>query len=162
MDCSPPGSSFLRILQTRILEWIVNSLSRGSSWPRGWTWASCVAVRFFTIWDIGKSNKQSLSIFNRHWEDELLKSELSVRICSFVLELRELLFWYYLQYSSSETDIFCLPVLSVFIIGFWKQEDCVHLLILFWSGEAGWLGTWQSQQRNICSNRWHVIYPHRL
>ena len=27
-------------------------------------------------------------VFNRCWEDELLKSELSVRICSFVLELK--------------------------------------------------------------------------
>ena len=33
MDCSPPGSSVLGILQTRILEWVVISSSRGSSNP---------------------------------------------------------------------------------------------------------------------------------
>ena len=29
MDCSPPGSSVLRILQAGILEWVANSFSRG-------------------------------------------------------------------------------------------------------------------------------------
>ena len=26
------------------------SFSRGSSWPRDWTWVSCIAGRFFTSW----------------------------------------------------------------------------------------------------------------
>ena len=30
MDCSPPGSSTLGILQVRILEWVAMSSSRGS------------------------------------------------------------------------------------------------------------------------------------
>ena len=34
MDCSPPGSSILRSLQARKLEWVVISFSRGSSRPR--------------------------------------------------------------------------------------------------------------------------------
>ena len=58
MDCSPPGSSVhlqVRILQVRILEWVTIPFSRGSSWPRDWTWISCTAGRFFTIWAIGKS-----------------------------------------------------------------------------------------------------------
>ena len=31
MDCSPPGSSVHRILQAKVLEWVANSFSRGSS-----------------------------------------------------------------------------------------------------------------------------------
>ena len=31
MDCRQPGSSVRGILQTRILEWVANSFSRGSS-----------------------------------------------------------------------------------------------------------------------------------
>ena len=50
MDCSPPGSSVRGILQARILEWGAISFSRRSSWPRDWTWVSCIAGRFFTIW----------------------------------------------------------------------------------------------------------------
>ena len=50
MDCSPPGSSVPRILQARILEWVAIPFSRGSSWSRDWTWLSCIAGRFFTIW----------------------------------------------------------------------------------------------------------------
>ena len=38
------------ILQEKILEWVATPFSRGSSWPRGWTWASCIAGRFFTVW----------------------------------------------------------------------------------------------------------------
>ena len=33
MDCSLPGSSVHGISQSRILEWVVISFSRGSSWP---------------------------------------------------------------------------------------------------------------------------------
>ena len=43
MDYSPPGSSVHGILQARTLEWVVISFSRGSSWPRDWTWASCIS-----------------------------------------------------------------------------------------------------------------------
>ena len=49
-DHSPPGSSVHEIFQARILEWVAISISRGSSWPRDWTWVSCTAGRFFTDW----------------------------------------------------------------------------------------------------------------
>ena len=47
---SPPGSSVHEILQARILEWFAISSSRGSSWTSDWTWVSCFASRFITIW----------------------------------------------------------------------------------------------------------------
>ena len=43
MDCSSPGCSVHGILQARILEWIIISFSRGSSWPRDWTQVSYVS-----------------------------------------------------------------------------------------------------------------------
>ena len=43
-DCSPPSSSVHGISQARILEWVAISLSRGSSWPRDRTCASCISV----------------------------------------------------------------------------------------------------------------------
>ena len=48
MDCSPPGSSVLGLLQARVLEWVAISFSRGSSWPRDWT--QVFAGRFFILW----------------------------------------------------------------------------------------------------------------
>ena len=48
VDCSPPGSSVHGIFQARMLEWISISFSRGSSWPKDRTCASCIAGRFFT------------------------------------------------------------------------------------------------------------------
>ena len=46
----PPASSVYGILQARILERDAMPFSRGSSWPRDWTWVSCIVGRFFTIW----------------------------------------------------------------------------------------------------------------
>ena len=43
MDYNLLGSSVHGILQTRILEWVANSSSRESSWPRDWTDVSCVS-----------------------------------------------------------------------------------------------------------------------
>ena len=50
MDCGLPGSSVNGTLQARILEWVAIPFSRGSSWLRDWTWISCTAGRFFTVW----------------------------------------------------------------------------------------------------------------
>ena len=50
MDCGPPGSFVHGILQARTLEQVAIPFSRGSFQPRDWTWVSCVASRFFTIW----------------------------------------------------------------------------------------------------------------
>ena len=36
------------ILQARILEWVALLSSRRFSWPRNWTWVSCIAGGFFT------------------------------------------------------------------------------------------------------------------
>ena len=52
VDCNPPGKAedVQGLLQARTLEWVAISFSRGSSWPRGQTQASCIAGRFFIIW----------------------------------------------------------------------------------------------------------------
>ena len=41
-DGNPPGSSVHRISQARLLEWVVTSFSRESSWARDQTHISCV------------------------------------------------------------------------------------------------------------------------
>ena len=50
IDCNPPGSSVHEILQSRMLEWVAISFSRGSFWPRNRTRLSCIAGRFFINW----------------------------------------------------------------------------------------------------------------
>ena len=50
MNCSLPGSSIYGIVQTRILEWVAISFSRGFSRPRNQTWVSHIAGRLFTTW----------------------------------------------------------------------------------------------------------------
>ena len=48
MDCSLMVSSVHRILQAKILEWVVIPFSRGSSQPRDLTQASRIAGGLFT------------------------------------------------------------------------------------------------------------------
>ena len=60
MDYSLPGSSVHEILQTRILEWVVISFSRGFSPPRDWTQVSCTAGGFFTVWATREALKPGL------------------------------------------------------------------------------------------------------
>ena len=53
MDYSLLGSSVHGISQARILEWVSDPFSRGSSPPRDRiriSWGSCISGRFFTIW----------------------------------------------------------------------------------------------------------------
>jgi len=54
MDCSLAGFAVHEISQTRILEWVAISSSRGSSQPRNWTSISCIAGIFFTTVPPGK------------------------------------------------------------------------------------------------------------
>ena len=49
-SCSPPASSVHGILQARILQWGAIPFSGGSFQPWDWTWVSCIAGRFFTVW----------------------------------------------------------------------------------------------------------------
>ena len=63
MDVSPPGSSVHGIFQSRILEWVAISSSRGSSQPRDQTLVSCLFCTtggFFTA----KTLVKPLSIYS--------------------------------------------------------------------------------------------------
>ena len=65
MDCSPPGSSVHRILQSRILEWVAMPSSRGSSQPRDRTcisWVSCIGDICIHI-GMGPGTEQELNMF---------------------------------------------------------------------------------------------------
>ena len=62
--CSPPTFSVHGILQARILEWVAIPFSRGSSWPRDWTWVSWIAGGLFTIWATREAPSQCLLVFD--------------------------------------------------------------------------------------------------
>ena len=57
-----PGSSAREIPQTRILEWVTISFSRGSSWPRDQTHVFCISRQILNHWAIRKP-MQILNIF---------------------------------------------------------------------------------------------------
>ena len=63
MDTSPPGSSVHGLLQARILKWVAIPFSRGSCWPRDWTWVSCIAGGLFTIWAAKEVHDREAQLF---------------------------------------------------------------------------------------------------
>ena len=71
IDYNPPGCSVPGILQARILEWVAIPFSRGSSQPRDWTWVSCIAGCFFTIWATWEAQ--------RHWAQPIGKGPPETR-----------------------------------------------------------------------------------
>ena len=50
VDCCPPGSLSVVILQERILKWIAMLSSKGSPLARDWTQVPHITGRFFTVW----------------------------------------------------------------------------------------------------------------
>ena len=54
----PPGSSLRGISQIKILEWIVISLSRGSSWTRDWSHISCIGRWILYHWVTREAQKE--------------------------------------------------------------------------------------------------------
>ena len=58
-DCSLQGFSVHEILHARIWEWVVISLSRGSSQPGDGTQIPCIAGGFFTIWATRKAHQKA-------------------------------------------------------------------------------------------------------
>ena len=62
MDCSLPGCYVYGILQTRTLEWVAISFSRGSSCSRDQTWVSCIAGEFLTNQTTREAHRDGLVI----------------------------------------------------------------------------------------------------
>ena len=105
MDCivCQPGSSVREISQTRILEWVTIPFSRGSSWPRDWTWVSCIAGGFFTIWAtrdaliwdilIGKKNELLLKWGNYLLFKPVIYENTSLNSRRFIVYLKSKCHW---------------------------------------------------------------------
>ena len=80
-DCSPRGSSVHGISQARILQWVAIPFSRGSFWPRDQTSASCMAGRFFTIWETREaqgsqgSRERRSPLRNKLWDILMLRGQ---------------------------------------------------------------------------------------
>ena len=76
MDCSPPGSSVRGISQARVLEWVASSSFRESSWPRDWTWVSCVGKWILYPWATGEASPSLYLPSNRARPGHLTPSAL--------------------------------------------------------------------------------------
>ena len=75
----PTGFSIHGIFRVTVLEWVVISFPRGSSWPREWTCISCIGRQILCHWAYLGSHNWALS-----WELRADSSDgcLAVSFCS--------------------------------------------------------------------------------
>ena len=73
---SLPGSSVHGIFQARGLEWVAIPFSRGPSRPRDWTQVSCIAGRFFIVWDTREAPQSSIAQGQFDWKHIFFKSQI--------------------------------------------------------------------------------------
>ena len=66
-DCSPPGTSVHRILQARILKWVVIPFSRGSSWPRNQTCVSYIGRWILYHWTTREAPLGLMILCHNDW-----------------------------------------------------------------------------------------------
>ena len=109
MDCSLPGCSVLGILQTRILEWVAISSSRGFSWPLD-----------------GSNSGQRELVQPEFWEGHLCGMEENIRVRV----------WRHLkvEFSMLVGVGWCLRIFSLSIhpseSSLWREVR--HFATLFW------------------------------
>ena len=149
MDCSPAGSSVHRILQARILEWVVIPFSRRSSWLRDLTQVSCTAGRFFTIWAAG----EALSI----WYLELFFLELQAVTYSLRSVLQGTNFFHQSRTAVLKQDDFAqLPPLphahTHSCTNSWDPWQCFKILLVVQLVGGGLLGTYSGQRPGMLLN----------
>ena len=67
MDCSPPGFSVHGISQTRVLEWVAISFSRGPSQPRDQTCISCIGRWILYHWTTREALNRWIQNYEYNW-----------------------------------------------------------------------------------------------
>ena len=112
MDCSPPGSPVLGILQARIMEWVAIPFSRGPSQPRDWTQVSCIADRFFTIWATRETQMKKEQVYFPHLWNKLevpLTTQVQLLLSSCICLFCPIFFQWLLLWESGKKDrLVCL------------------------------------------------------
>jgi len=139
MDCNPSGSSVHGVSQ-RILEWDVISFSRGSSWPRDWTWVSCIScigMRFLyhcaTPWvmvhGIAKSwmqlsNWAPVGIIIIRWM-AMCGTCLSIHSLYHLSPLSVIYYLFLLSFTCPLSIIYCLSISpSIFLVSHCCYQQC--------------------------------------
>ena len=143
-DCSPAGFSMQRNFQERIVEWLAISYSRGSSWHRDWTQASCTACRFFTIWAT-LSNKwinEWMGYFDCHLEPTRTGSlEFAVKHFCLLLCVIKKFFFFFLPREHTGHSKHLFPT---------TQEMTLHMDITRRSiSESDWLCSLQPKMEKL-------------
>ena len=134
VDCSQAGPSVHGILQTRILEWVVISLSRGSSQPRDQTRVCCTGRQILshrairsTMIKILQSELISEHLFT--WIPQfklLLDGYLARRWSVKVLDPRSIL----VAFMGVVNEIICTYWYREYSVFYWCHEPCLSPILM--------------------------------
>ena len=149
MDCRPPGSSVHGILQARILEWVAFPCSRGSSWPRDWTWVSCIAVRFFPFESPGKPKPLRFDVNQIPYDYtvEVVNRLMGLDMLDSVWRL-----WTEVCNTVQEAVTKTIPKKKKFKKAKWLSEEALQIAFLFFAKK-------KKKKRSKRQSRKGKIYP---
>ena len=100
----PPGSSVHGISQARMLEWISIPFSRGSSWPRDWTWSLALQVDSLSSELPGKLYEyhRNILVLSKEKRNRIIRSKVESHNITFALKIFSWMCYFLIS---------CLPVI---------------------------------------------------
>ena len=141
MACSPPGFSVHGISRGRILEWVVISFSRGSSWSKDQIHISCISRQILYHW----ATREAPSIVNISDQLKTLLSSSCVRTNSAYMNMNPHLglthqcsdqLWPNPEWESSLRAREYLTLSQSYLTPLWSVLDHDKLFLTYWR----WLG----------------------
>ena len=127
------------IFQTRILEWVAISFSRGSSQPRDWTQFSCTEGRCFTIWATREAFSKYKQFLKSCWHSSKIHAVKFFNIAYWTLTS-------ILNHSSASIQKAInrsISLTSLLILGFiihhWFSKNLLPQKALLWRPLTPWL-----------------------
>ena len=121
------------ILQARILEWVAMPYSWRTSQPRDWTWVSCIAGRFFTIWTTMSRPHWKCSLLSQSINYREINSHYFIKIYKIKAHFLWLLFWkkifhFVIQLSGFKNKSIVCVFIFPFCLGNGNLESTFHIL----------------------------------
>ena len=177
MHCSPPGSSVNRILQARILEWVVIPFSRGSSQCKDWPVSPALQANSWLSEPLGKPYQWPLNNLWSSWwpnlECQLCQHSKTVRFK--VPASQQLNPWENAlnivvalvsicqdEYPVMWTGPWNLQTMQTFLIGKSSWGTQFWLEVFLFCILSSWLGTWgwdPDRFYALVTYHWITNYP---
>ena len=131
ITCSPPGSSDHGILQTKILEWVAITSSKGCSPPRDQTCISCIGRQILYHWPIRKQSHFIRTLYNN--EHFSFCTILQIAFCGLFQHCSSFTVFFFFSFNNLTWNCFPYKTIILYfscLIG--EGTFIIRSIYLFW------------------------------